>query len=291
MLTVSLRRNKTRTTQPRASESANQCVEPRRRAATAASIPYASPGVATELSKSPFRSDPFAGALTSDLTSRMFADAQIDLTSLSPPLSPRLSPSLFAITASTPMIHGQDGKQTSGQAISAHDFDLFNSTFPSCTLDDLGLTLLDSHGSSTLHEPSISQAWSVNMTTSSTEPHDQCLCVQPCCDFSIPWISPCCKESLQGPHYGELIDCQALSLPPEGVVQSLIRLYFVYVHPTFPVISERNTYCLMHPMAISVFEEQVEPMSLALLNAILFSASAVRLVLSVDRHKKEADTA
>ena len=63
-------------------------------------------------------------------------------------------------------------------------------------------------------------------------------------------------------------------------MQTLIRLYFVYIHFTFPVISEWDTYRLLHPMAASSDGEHMEPMSLAMLNAVLFSASAVSVAAS-----------
>ncbi|KAF1814739.1 hypothetical protein P152DRAFT_512101 [Eremomyces bilateralis CBS 781.70] len=104
---------------------------------------------------------------------------------------------------------------------------------------------------------------------------NHCSCTHPCTTFTVSWIALCCKASLCGPTYHDVVNSQALSVPTEDVMRELINLYFVYVHPIFPVISEWNTYSLLKPL-LSNGGETTSLMSLAMVNAIMFSASAKR---------------
>ena len=65
------------------------------------------------------------------------------------------------------------------------------------------------------------------------------------------------------------------TLLERGAVEFLLRDYFQFVNPTFPVVSEWDVYRLTHPDEIHE-GERISPMSLALFNAIIFAASAVR---------------
>lgn len=90
---------------------------------------------------------------------------------------------------------------------------------------------------------------------------------------SLPWVA-----SWWGPELDELATLKSVdnSLTPE-TANSLLRDFFQYVNPTFPVVSEWDVYLLTHPEEIQA-GERIPPMSLALFNAIMFAGCAVRLV-------------
>ena len=91
-------------------------------------------------------------------------------------------------------------------------------------------------------------------------------------DSPLPWVANWGGQNLPQP---EPPKTKCVSLAPD-VVESLLRDYFKFVNPTFPVVSELDVYCLTHPEKLQA-RENVAPMSLALFNAIMFAASAVRL--------------
>ncbi|KAK5074475.1 hypothetical protein LTR70_005402 [Exophiala xenobiotica] len=89
------------------------------------------------------------------------------------------------------------------------------------------------------------------------------------CASPIPWVA-----NWAGRHLGESAASifTEILLAPE-TVDSLLRDYFRFVNPTFPVVSEWDVYRLTHPDEIHE-GKRVPPMSLALFNAIIFAASA-----------------
>lgn len=89
----------------------------------------------------------------------------------------------------------------------------------------------------------------------------------------LPWVVNWCEHE---PDQYALSKSTNLSLAPE-IVESLLRDYFQFANPTFPIVSEWDVYRLTHPEEIEE-GEQIPPMSLALFNAIMFAGSAVRLL-------------
>ena len=91
------------------------------------------------------------------------------------------------------------------------------------------------------------------------------------CTSPMPWVA-----NWTGRHFDESATSKFVDtlLAPE-TVDSLLRDYFQFVNPTFPVVSEWDVYRLTHPEEIHG-GERVPPMSLVLFNAIMFAASAVR---------------
>ena len=90
------------------------------------------------------------------------------------------------------------------------------------------------------------------------------------CASTVPWLA-----GWAGRHLGESATSTfSESLLEHKTVDSLLRDYFQFVNPTFPVVSEWDVYRLTHPDEVHE-GERVPPMSLALFNAIIFAASAV----------------
>jgi hypothetical protein len=100
-----------------------------------------------------------------------------------------------------------------------------------------------------------------------------CSCVPPCL-ASRPYLSPWCTEGLEIRLKARLSYLQALDLPGDEMIKLLIECYFSYVHPLFPVISERDTYLLFHPTEVTDTQQPL-PMSLAKFNAIMSAACSV----------------
>lgn len=86
----------------------------------------------------------------------------------------------------------------------------------------------------------------------------------------LPWVANWCEHE---PDQHALSKSTNISLAPE-IVESLLRDYFQFANPTFPIVSEWDVYRLTHPEEIEE-GEQIPPMSLALFNAIMFAGSAV----------------
>lgn len=94
------------------------------------------------------------------------------------------------------------------------------------------------------------------------------------------WVEDWPVKDLDDRRWTELASIKALSRPDLGIVHRLLRLYFQYINPRLPVLSERDIYHLIHPELRS---EGIQPnsISLALLNAIMFAASSVSALLLV----------
>ena len=99
---------------------------------------------------------------------------------------------------------------------------------------------------------------------------NDCGCAPP-----LPWIANWCVHHLDQPVPSKIMDTEALSSLAPETVESLLRDYFQFVNPSFPVVSEWDVYRLNHPEELDE-RERVPPMSLALFNAVMFAASAVR---------------
>ncbi len=92
------------------------------------------------------------------------------------------------------------------------------------------------------------------------------------CASPLAWVADWCGTPILQPAPPKPI---CTSLTPK-VVESLLRDYFQFVNPLFPVVSEWDVYHLTHPQQLQARECPAK-MSLALFNAIMFAASAVRL--------------
>lgn len=92
-----------------------------------------------------------------------------------------------------------------------------------------------------------------------------------CADVSaLPWVAARCKH----PPCQLSTACTAeSSLTPE-TVDSLLKDYFQFVNPTWPIVSEWDVYRLVHPQENDA-GERLPPMSLAFFYAIMFAACAV----------------
>jgi hypothetical protein len=86
----------------------------------------------------------------------------------------------------------------------------------------------------------------------------------------LPWVANWTRRHSDESAPSKVMDT---ALAPE-TVESLLRDYFQFVNPSFPVVSEWDVYRLTHPEE-NHGGERVLPMSLALFTAIMFAASAV----------------
>ena len=94
------------------------------------------------------------------------------------------------------------------------------------------------------------------------------------CRSPAPWVALWCPHDKDPKVLFPIFETDALTIPHQSI-ELLVEYYFKYFHLcSFPVMSEWETYQLMHPK--STLEDQpARPMSLALLNALMFTASAV----------------
>ena len=96
------------------------------------------------------------------------------------------------------------------------------------------------------------------------------------CRSPAPWVALWCPHDKDPKALFPIFETNALTIPYQSI-ELLVEYYFKYFHLcSFPIMSEWDMYQLMHPK--STLEDQpARPMSLALLNALMFTASAVRV--------------
>ncbi|KAK5048669.1 hypothetical protein LTR84_005760 [Exophiala bonariae] len=105
------------------------------------------------------------------------------------------------------------------------------------------------------------------------------------CAFKSPltWVADWSVEGHRGNHkYTEAIEQRAFSLPPVPDIDKLIQLYFSHAHPQLPVLSPRFFFRLVNADHDQILAEAMEPISLALLYAIMFFACAYLRTESTD---------
>jgi hypothetical protein len=91
---------------------------------------------------------------------------------------------------------------------------------------------------------------------------------------AYPWIETWPVQDLDEQTWSEVASAKALSRPESKTVERLLCLYFQYLNPHLPVINERDIYYLFHP-EFEMDSVRPKPISLALFNAIMFTASSV----------------
>ena len=94
----------------------------------------------------------------------------------------------------------------------------------------------------------------------------------------MPWLRSWGAQHLDGQRWAQIVAAEAFSLPKPQTLKKLIRSYFVFFQPCFPFLKERDFHLLIQPDAEHEDIEKPEPISLALFNAMMFIASAVRIL-------------
>jgi hypothetical protein len=100
-----------------------------------------------------------------------------------------------------------------------------------------------------------------------------CMCA-PACTSTIPWVSTWCRRKLDKTALEKLTEADVFAIPSSETIDCLLRYFFQFKHPRLPVLNEWHIYCLVnnHPVGN---DEIPSPISLALLYAVLFSASSM----------------
>ena len=92
----------------------------------------------------------------------------------------------------------------------------------------------------------------------------------------LAWVADWSVENLRGdPRYAEVVEQRVFNLPRISEILTLLRLYFSHTHHRLPVLNEHYFYVLTDQRHNHGSEESLEPISLALLYAIMFSACTV----------------
>ena len=100
------------------------------------------------------------------------------------------------------------------------------------------------------------------------------------CRSPASWVALCCPHDRDPKVLFPIFETNALTTPPYQTIELLVEYYFKYFHLcSFPVMSEWDVYQLMHSKSTSE-DQPARLMSLALLNALMFTASAVRVYRS-----------
>ncbi|KAF2098454.1 hypothetical protein NA57DRAFT_56123 [Rhizodiscina lignyota] len=88
-----------------------------------------------------------------------------------------------------------------------------------------------------------------------------------------PWIKAWSPQDLTSEQRTKIASSRATSIPRLQIVNKLVRLYFIYFHPSWPILTERDFRSILHADGLSNEQGNIKPISLALLNAVLFIAS------------------
>ncbi|KAJ9646672.1 hypothetical protein H2204_000364 [Knufia peltigerae] len=107
-----------------------------------------------------------------------------------------------------------------------------------------------------------------------------CVCA-PSCHAGLAWVSLWCTRQLDDNTRSKLENVEALKVPPLEVMHALIEQYFLFANGQVPCVNEYDTYRLLRgnfPQS----NQHLAPMSLALLNAILFAASGFSTVAQAE---------
>ncbi|KAL4804325.1 hypothetical protein BDV18DRAFT_142954 [Aspergillus unguis] len=110
-------------------------------------------------------------------------------------------------------------------------------------------------------------------TNTTTRMAADCCCI-PACSSPVKWVAAWCTSHLDKTTVARIASSGALSAPSEETLNVFLRYYFQFKQALLPVLSEWELYCLLHDHPVDE-GEPAQPISLALFNAILFSASSL----------------
>lgn len=92
----------------------------------------------------------------------------------------------------------------------------------------------------------------------------------------LAWVADWSVENLRNDRkYAEVVEQRVFNLPRTSEIATLVRLYFTHAHHRLPVLSERYFYHLTDQRNSKSSGQSLEPISLALLYAIMFFACSV----------------
>jgi hypothetical protein len=100
-----------------------------------------------------------------------------------------------------------------------------------------------------------------------------CMC-GPACTSTLLWVSTWCQCKLDKTALEKLTEADVFAIPSPETIDCLLRYFFQFKHPRLPVLNEWHMYCLVNNHTVGN-DEIPSPISLALLYAILFSASSM----------------
>lgn len=112
-----------------------------------------------------------------------------------------------------------------------------------------------------------------DLSIEATVPASEAICVF---KSPLPWVADWSIQDHKGRHkYTEAIEQRAFNLPPVSEIDKLLQLYFSHAHHQLPVLSPRFFFRLVNTHQDQMSADPTEPISLALLYAIMFFACAV----------------
>lgn len=98
----------------------------------------------------------------------------------------------------------------------------------------------------------------------------------------FPWLHHWTPPSyVTGDSWKRIVDKGTLRLPSVATIQKLLRLYFTYFHPSFPVLDEHIFQRIYHSLLseeqllAATVDESLPRIELTVLKAIMFVSSAV----------------
>ena len=128
-------------------------------------------------------------------------------------------------------------------------------------------------------DPSLTELLDVDLIPEpSSKPRDSQMLHDEAYVFKSPlaWVANWSVENLRGdPRYAEVVEQRVFNLPRISEILTLLRLYFSHAHHRLPVLNEHYFYILTGQRHGHSPERSPEPISLALLYAIMFAACTV----------------
>jgi hypothetical protein len=108
-----------------------------------------------------------------------------------------------------------------------------------------------------------------------TEFDSQLLQSRTFCSPYPSWLSDWNFAHLTDEQFSLLAKAKAFTLPAQKTIEKLIKLYFIYFHPSWPILNERHLHNIITSNGNTSERSNSTTVSLSLLNSIMFIASSV----------------
>ncbi|KIX98586.1 uncharacterized protein Z520_05887 [Fonsecaea multimorphosa CBS 102226] len=187
-------------------------------------------------------------------------------------------PSAVAGDANLPIFEADNlNPQLSADLLSENE-DLMFADFPEADILEQYLNYTD------VFDPSLTELLDVEVTSDLSSKaqdfvHDEAYVFK----SPLAWVADWSVENLRNDRkYAEVVEQRVFNLPRTSEIASLVRLYFTHAHHRFPLLSEHYFYLLTDQRHSKGSGRFLEPISLALLYAMMFFACSYLRTESTD---------
>jgi hypothetical protein len=98
----------------------------------------------------------------------------------------------------------------------------------------------------------------------------------------LAWVADWAVDNLRSDRRFEVVEQRVFNLPQNSEIATLLKLYFSHAHHRLPVLNEHSFYLLTDQRRRRPMDRSLEPISLALLYALMFFACSYLRTESTD---------